>query len=302
MPTPASYGQRALGALLLLGTVAGLMAVLASMLIFQIQAGSRAGGSGGGLPEGAGRVLLPVAAVLASLCLVLSLSCLLLSLLHGYCGVERGAPPGGALGPDRADWFLLDTRKVRHVAVGLFCCGVSAYLAAISIFMLVSFEVETGITSACILSSGILVLLITVTHVLIRASKAAWRSEGEVSHTLYENDSAHGSETPAAHLNNAKNVVAPRPRPEIHREFSYPPYVEQKSHLTTPASSNITSSESPRVTPEKESYNVPRMHRTLSAESGLLQPHGKPWNGVTQEMRNVLSRKVTGSGKDSTLV
>nr|XP_056699933.1 transmembrane protein 221 [Euleptes europaea] len=314
---PASYGQRALGALLLLGTAAGLLGVLASMLIFQVQAG----GAGGGGPEGAGRGLLPVSAVLASLCLVLSLSCLLVSLLNGYCGAERCASPGGALGPDsrqnlvtkklislislpshRADWFLLDTRKVRHVAVGLFCCGVSAYLAALSMYMLVSFEVETGITSACILSSGILVLLITVTHVLIRASRATRRSQREGSHTLYENDSARGSDTPAAHLNNAKNVAAPRPRPEIHREFSYPPYLEQKSHLTTPASSNVTSSGSPAVTPEKDCYPVPRMHRTLSAESGLLQAHGKPWNGVTQEMRNVLSRKLAGSGKDSTLV
>lgn len=29
----------------------------------------------------------------------------------------------------RADWFLLDSRAVRHVAVGLFCLGVSVYLA-----------------------------------------------------------------------------------------------------------------------------------------------------------------------------
>uniref|UniRef100_A0ACB8F1S9 Uncharacterized protein n=1 Tax=Sphaerodactylus townsendi TaxID=933632 RepID=A0ACB8F1S9_9SAUR len=203
----------------------------------------------------------------------------------------------------RADWFLLDTRKVRHMAVGLFCCGVSAYLAALSIYMLVSFEIETGITSACILSSGILVLLITVTHVLIQASRATWPSQGEGSNTLYENDSAHGSEAPVAHLNNAKNMATPRPRPEIHREFSYPPYMEQKSHLTTPASSNVTSSGTPaKVTPEKENFPIPRMHRTLSAESGLLQAHGKPWNGVTQEMRNVLSRKLAGSGKDSTLV
>lgn len=29
----------------------------------------------------------------------------------------------------RADWFLLDSRSVRHVAIGLFCLGVSVYLA-----------------------------------------------------------------------------------------------------------------------------------------------------------------------------
>lgn len=28
----------------------------------------------------------------------------------------------------RADWFLLDSRRVRHAAIGLFCCGVSVYL------------------------------------------------------------------------------------------------------------------------------------------------------------------------------
>ncbi|XP_028569471.2 transmembrane protein 221 [Podarcis muralis] len=302
-PPPSPYGPRALGALLLFGTVSGLMAVLASMLIFQVQAGGRAGAAGAaGLPEGARRVLLPLSAVLASLCLVLSLSCLLLSLLHGYCGAERCAPTGGALGPDRGDWFLVDSRKVRHVAVGLFCCGVSAYLAALSMYMLVQFETETGITSACVLSSGILVLFITVTHALIRAAKATGLSQGELSHTLYENDSARGGELPAAPLNNTKGMPAPRPRPEIHREFSYPPFLEQKSHLTTPASSNVTSSGSAELTLEKDCYSAPRMHRTLSVESGLLQTHGKPWNGVTQEMRNVLSRKTAGTGKDSTLV
>ncbi|XP_061457979.1 transmembrane protein 221 [Rhineura floridana] len=303
MPSSA-YGQRALGALVLFGTAAGLMAVLASLLVFQIQAGRRADAAGaGGSPEGASRVLMPLSAVLASLCLVLSLSCLLLSLLHGYCGAERCAPPGGALGPDRGDWFLVDSRKVRHVAVGLFCCGVSAYLAALSMYMLVQFETETGITSACVLSSGIVVLFITVTHTLIRAGKATRLSQGELSHTLYENDSARSEELPTAPLDNSKSVpAAPRPRPEIHREFSYPPYVEQKSHLTTPVSSDVTSSGSTERTPEKDSYSVPRMHRTLSAESGLLQLHGKFWNGVTQEMRNVLSRKQAGAGKDSTLV
>lgn len=30
---------------------------------------------------------------------------------------------------NRADWFLLDSRGVRHVAIGLFCLGVSVYLA-----------------------------------------------------------------------------------------------------------------------------------------------------------------------------
>ncbi|XP_010139489.1 PREDICTED: transmembrane protein 221, partial [Buceros rhinoceros silvestris] len=179
-----------------------------------------------------------------------------------------------------ADWFLLDSRTVRHAAIGLFCCGVSVYLTALAIYMLLLFELEAGIASACILSSGIIVLLITITH---------------VSHTLYENDSAQHGESSASDLNN-KDVAVPRPRPEIHREFSFPPFLERKPQLGSPASSNLTSSGSP------ESYNLPRTHRTLSAESGLLQVQGKPWNGVTQEMRNVLSRKPGASGKDSTLV
>uniref|UniRef100_A0A8C0FEU3 Transmembrane protein 221 n=1 Tax=Bubo bubo TaxID=30461 RepID=A0A8C0FEU3_BUBBB len=194
----------------------------------------------------------------------------------------------------RADWFLLDSRTVRHAAIGLFCCGVSVYLTALAIYMLLLFELEAGIASACILSSGIIVLLITVTHALVRASQVSRRGRSEVSHTLYENDSAQHGESSTSDLNN-KNVAEPRPRPEIHREFSFPPFLERKSQLGSPASSNLTSSGSPGLRSEQESYNPPRTHRTLSAQ-------GKPWHGVTQEMRNVLSRKPGASGKDSTLV
>ncbi|NWI71649.1 TM221 protein, partial [Todus mexicanus] len=177
----------------------------------------------------------------------------------------------------------------------------SPLLPALAIYMLLLFELEAGIASACILSSGIIVLLITVTHTLVRASRVSRRSRSEVSHTLYENDSAQHGESSTSDLNN-KNTAAPRPRPEIHREFSFPPFLERKSQLGSPASSNLTSSGSPGLRSEKESYSLSRMHRTLSADSGLLQAQGKPWNGVTQEMRNVLSRKPGASGKDSTLV
>ncbi|KAK2542202.1 Tmem221 [Columba guinea] len=206
----------------------------------------------------------------------------------------------------RADWFLLDSRRVRHAAIGLFCCGVSVYLTGkcpflttLAIYMLLLFELEAGIASACILSSGIIVLLITVTHALVRASQVSRRSPSEVSHTLYENDSAQHGESSTSDLNN-KNRASPRPRPEIHREFSFPPFLEHKSQLGSVASSNLTSSGSPRL--HSESYNLPRTHRTLSAESGLLQEQGKPWNGVAREMRDVLARKPAASGKDSTLV
>ncbi|NXY78921.1 TM221 protein, partial [Glareola pratincola] len=132
----------------------------------------------------------------------------------------------------RADWFLLDSRMVRHAAIGLFCCDVlhSPFLPALAIYMLLLFELEAGIASACILSSGIIVLLITVTHALVRASQVSRRSRSEVSHTLYENDSAQHGESSASDLNN-KNVAAPRPRPEIHREFSFPPFLERKAQL-----------------------------------------------------------------------
>ncbi|NWJ11965.1 TM221 protein, partial [Crypturellus undulatus] len=140
----------------------------------------------------------------------------------------------------RADWFLLDSRSVRHVALGLFCCGVSVYLTgkcpfpgvpagtgrSLAIYMLLLFELEAGIASACILSSGILVLLLAVTHALLRASRISRRGRAEVSHALYENDSAQGAEAATDDPNSKSTAV---PRPEIHREFSFPPFLERKS-------------------------------------------------------------------------
>ncbi|NWW94029.1 TM221 protein, partial [Rhynochetos jubatus] len=216
--------------------------------IFHLPSGRTGAGAGterGALPEPVAAVLLPVSAVLAALCLVLNVSCLLLCLLHGYFSTElcRGQP-----GTDRADWFLLDSRTVRHAAIGLFCCGVSVYLTgksnaslwswftfsallpALAIYMLLLFELEAGIASACILSSGVIVLLVAVTHALVRAAQVSRRSRSEVSHTLYENDSAQHGESSTSDLNN-KNTAAPRPRPEIHREFSFPPFLERKSQL-----------------------------------------------------------------------
>ncbi|NXG54174.1 TM221 protein, partial [Hemiprocne comata] len=202
--------------------------------IFQLPSGRPGPGAGpgasrGALPEPAAAVLLPVSAVLAALCLVLNVSCLLLCLLHGYFSTElcRGQP-----GTDRADWFLLDSRRVRHAAIGLFCCGVSVYLtgkcSTLAIYMLLLFELEAGIASACILSSGVIVLLITVTHALVQASQVSHRNRSEVSHTLYENDSAQHGDSPTSEMNN-KNVATPRS--EIHREFSFPPFLERKSQL-----------------------------------------------------------------------
>ncbi|NXG50615.1 TM221 protein, partial [Psilopogon haemacephalus] len=142
--------------------------------------------------------------------------------------------------PCRADWFLLDSRSVRHAAIGLFCCGVSVYLTgkshphpslgSLAIYMLLLFELEAGIASACILSSGIIVLLISVTHALLRASQASRRRRrSDLCHTsLYENDSARQGESSSGHLNNETSASPPL-RPQIHREFSFPPFLEGKS-------------------------------------------------------------------------
>ncbi|NWI06111.1 TM221 protein, partial [Tichodroma muraria] len=191
--------------------------------IFQLPSGraapGAAGGSGGfrrALPEPVAAAVLPVSAVLAALCLVLNVSCLLLCLLHGYFSTEL-CP--GQPGPDRADWFLLDSRSVRHAAIGLFCCGVCLYLTGkpLALFMLLLFELEAGIASACILTSGILVLLISVLHALLRASQISQiprRGRSEPPQALYENDSAQPGRSDRA---------------KIHREFSFPPFPERKS-------------------------------------------------------------------------
>ncbi|NWW14443.1 TM221 protein, partial [Oreocharis arfaki] len=135
----------------------------------------------------------------------------------------------------RADWFLLDSRSVRHAAIGLFCCGVCLYLTGkwptsiptLALFMLLLFEPEAGIASACILASGILILLITLLHALLRASQISRRGLPEPPQALYENDSApRGS---GSDLNNKNAAAPPRPRPEIHREFSFPLFPERKS-------------------------------------------------------------------------
>nr|XP_020864778.1 transmembrane protein 221 isoform X2 [Phascolarctos cinereus] len=206
----ASSGP-ALSVLVLLGILAAVMSLLSSQLLFQLQAG-RAELWGRslameGAAEGASGVLLPLASALSALCLVLNFCALFFCLLLCHLSAELARTS-----PDRADWFLLDSRCLQHVAVGFFCCGVSVYLAALSIYVLLLFEMETGIVSACILSSG--------------------------------------------------NPV--------------------------PA--------------EEGDRGAPRMHRTLSAELGLLGARARPWNGVAQEMRGVLSRKAGSSGKDSTLV
>ncbi|NXF74033.1 TM221 protein, partial [Sclerurus mexicanus] len=128
----------------------------------------------------------------------------------------------------RAEWFLLDNRKVRHAAIGLFCCGISFYLTALAIYMVLVLGLRAGIPGACILSSGILVLLITVTHTLVQASRVPRHSHPGASQSLYENDSAQQGES-SSPSDLSKNAAAHQSRPEIHRKFSFPAFLERKS-------------------------------------------------------------------------
>ncbi|NXD00536.1 TM221 protein, partial [Certhia familiaris] len=125
----------------------------------------------------------------------------------------------------RAGWFLQDSRCVRHAAIGLFCCGLCLYLTgkSLALFLPLLFELQAAIASACILTSGILILLLTALHALLRASQISQisqisrispRSRWEHSRALYENDSARAPGSP---------------RPQIQREFSFPLFPERKS-------------------------------------------------------------------------
>ncbi|NXC25725.1 TM221 protein, partial [Campylorhamphus procurvoides] len=121
----------------------------------------------------------------------------------------------------RAEWFLLDSRKVRHAAIGLFCCGIAFYLTALALYMVLALELRAGIPGACILSSGILVLLITVTHTLLQASCLSRQSHPGASRSLCDNKSSSRSDL-------SKNAAAPRSRQEIQRKFSFPAFLERK--------------------------------------------------------------------------
>ncbi|KAM8765806.1 transmembrane protein 221 isoform 2-T2 [Rhynchonycteris naso] len=201
-----SYGARVLAAMILLAVPAAVLAALGAQLLFQLQAGraelrgSRADGLGPelgvgpGLPEDAAGALVPLAAALAALALVLGLTCLLLVALCGHLGAELARGPG----PSRSDWFFYDCRLLRHVALGLFCCGVSVYLAALSIYALLLFEIETGAAAASILGLGALALVAMLTHTLLRAARATRRSLHELSPPHFEEDPVRCTEVSKA--------------------------------------------------------------------------------------------------------
>ncbi|KAM4628867.1 transmembrane protein 221 [Polymixia lowei] len=305
-----AYSQRSLIVLSLLGILSAIMSVLSVILIFQLQsqqtAVKQSPPSSSIVPTHVWPVLLPVSTVLSALSLTLNLSSVVVCLLHSYFSTEICR---GEQDTERADWFLLDSRAVRHVAIGLFCLGVSVYLAAMSIYMLLIFEVETGIAAACVLSSGILILLIVVIHSLVKASRSAGHYRSNCPDTLYQNE--HGSSSTPVPRPCELRVGVDKPRmhrsqSQLQRQISYPPCAnpkqrEQQHHERySPPRGHLG-----RDT-DKDGYRIggscPRMHRTLSAESGLLQAQTKPWNGVNNEMRSILARKSGVSPKDSTLV
>ncbi|KAM9849005.1 transmembrane protein 221 [Aulostomus maculatus] len=296
------YSQRSLIVLSLLGILSAIMSVLSVILIFQLQSQQTAAKeSPSVIPAHVWAVLLPVSTVLSALSLTLHLSSVVVCLLHSYFTTEVCR---GEQDTERADWFLLDSRAVRHVAIGLFCLGVSVYLAAMSIFMLLIFEVETGIASACVLSSGILILLVVVIHSLVKASRTAKHYHGDHLDTLYQND--HGSSHLAASRPCELKIGVDKPRmprsqSHLQHQVSYPSPRQREHQLQYSPAAGSQSHAS-----DKDGYSsggsCPRTHRTLSTESGLLQAQAKPWNGVNNEMRSVLARKSGISTKDSTLV
>ncbi|XP_004688687.1 PREDICTED: transmembrane protein 221 [Condylura cristata] len=288
-----SYGGRVLAAMTLLGVPAAVLAVLGAQLLFQLQAGraelrgARSDGlgpelgAGAGLPEDSAGALLPLAASLAALALVLGLTCLLLAALCGHLGAElaRGR------GPSRSDWFLYDRRLLRHTALGLFCCGVSVYLAALSIYALLLFEIETGAAAAAILGSGALVLVAALTHTLLRATRATRRG-------LHELTLPHCEDDPVGPVEVAKATPTAQSQQGIHRQIPYTSSPEPRDPLR-PTFATVESAvlggglESSLPTPHK--------HRTLPASGGR-------WEGVTQEMRSMLGHRSGSSERESTLV
>ncbi|XP_040040456.2 transmembrane protein 221 [Gasterosteus aculeatus] len=308
------YSQRSLIVLSLLGILSAVMSVLSVILIFQlrsVQTGEKESpppSTSSLIPAQIWAVLLPVCTVLCALSLSLHLSSVVVCLLHGYFSTEVC---GGEDDAERADWFLLDSRAVRHVAIGLFCLGVSVYLAAMSIFMLLIFEVETGVASACVLSSGILVLLVIVIHTLVKASRGGKRGGGgDRLDTLFHNDRGV-CDVPAPRRRELK-VGADKPRmhrsqSHLQQQMSYPPCGDPRPpQYQQPQYQQPQYSAAGGHAGDKDGYSSggsgSRMHRTLSTESGLLQAQAKPWNGVNNEMRSVLARKSGISAKDSTLV
>ncbi|XP_036869120.1 transmembrane protein 221 isoform X1 [Manis javanica] len=288
-----SYGGRVLAAMILLGIPAAVLVALGAQLLFQLQAGRaelrgpRADGlgpepgTGPGLPTDAAGALLPLAAVLAALAPVLGLTCLLLTALCGHLGAELARGPS----PSRSDWFLYDGRLLRHVALGLLCCGASVYLAALSIYALLLFEIETGVAAASILGLGALVLVAALTHTLLRASQATRHGLHELSPPHFEDDPVHLAEV---------SMSSPRAQSQqgTHHQTPYSSYSEPRDPFRPTVTATALAD------PEAvwgSSLTASCMHQTLPTS-------GEHWEGDTHEMCGMLGHRQGGSGKDSTLV
>ncbi|XP_061636736.1 transmembrane protein 221 [Phyllopteryx taeniolatus] len=304
-----SYSQRSVVVLSLLGILSAIMSVLSVILIFQLQPHHTAvrESTPSVVPPHVRAFLPPVSAVLSALSLTLNLSAVVVCLLHGYFSTEVSR---GELDTERADRFLLDSRAVRHVAIGLFCLGVSVYLAAMSIFMLLIFEAETGVASACVLASGILILLVVVIHSLVKVSRVAKRGSVDHLETLFCNKHRSSSNSPVSWPCELKIGVDKLRVPRIpshlqhHMSFTPPssPRHQQRHHPQEEYSpvGEESQGHSSNVDGHSGAGSCPRSHRSLSSDSVLLK--AKPWNGVNNEMRSVLARKSGMNAKDSTLV
>ncbi|XP_054645780.1 DNA-binding protein RFXANK isoform X2 [Dunckerocampus dactyliophorus] len=303
-----SYSQRSVIVLSLLGILSAIMSVLSVILIFQLQPQHRAlqETTSSVIPADIRVILPPVSTVLSALSLTLNLSSVVVCLLHSYFSTEVCR---GELDPERANWFLLDSRAVRHVAVGLFCLGVCVYLAAMSIFMLLTFEVETGIASVCVLASGILILLVVVIQSLVKVSQIAKCSRASHLETLFQNE--HESNSPVSWPCELKIGVdklrVPCRQSFLQHHISLTPSGSPRHQHYQQEDFPAAGEESQGHASNVDGYSSgggsgPRSHRTLSTESVLRQAQAKPWNGVNNEMRSVLARKSGITAKDSTLV
>uniref|UniRef100_UPI00398EDD28 transmembrane protein 221 n=1 Tax=Pristiophorus japonicus TaxID=55135 RepID=UPI00398EDD28 len=294
-PSSGSPAERCLAALLSLAALAALMSLLAASLLLQLgppRPGTESQSQSPVPGPLARRLLRCVSRALASLSLSLHLCCLLLALMHGYLAAEIR---GGDTQPDRAGWFLLNSRCSRRLALSAFCLGVIVYLAALSIYLLLEFEKESAIASASVLGTGALALSIIVVHALAKSWRMGRTALPERGATLFENNRVpRGGWPDTEHVVRGEVEEEPSSRlPAFRRETAYERYREQKAFYVATSASRA----GPAVT-ARDRYERPR---ALSA-AGRGVPCAAPWEGVTHEMRRVQARKGTVCRKDSTLV
>ncbi|XP_077633128.1 transmembrane protein 221, partial [Crocuta crocuta] len=204
--------------------------------------------------------------------------------LCGHLGAELARGPGPSR-KDKSDWFLYDCRLLRHVALGLFCCGVSVYLAALSVYALLLFEIETGAAAAAILGVGALVLVAALTHTLLRAARATRRGLHELSPPHFEDDPVRPAEV-------SKASPGAQPQQGTRHWTPYSSFPEPGDPLRPTGAATVPATKGGG---REGSLHLSRMHRAVSAGRGH-------WEGITHEMRSMLGHRPGGSGKDSTLV